>query len=546
MDNDNTTAIPSNKETPEPGLAMDGTVANAIDEADTAKKEEAVGEVGRGSTARSIEDFPWQGMSYIASTPQFMLITLDLFMDTSLSPAWHYAITSIVFALALYLFSYVSMRLFRMVVWCSRKRVSIANQVVFILWLSALMQGGILGCAAYSFFDNDDRIEWGMFGLGIVWGILHPLTFSQVAELEETINNKDGKNEKKGSGVGPATAVYLVFRHHFIRAPLLSFGGILFATVHALLTTYQGAVINELSKSVTKTDANGNLKASNDKVTELAQTLVAVWAASIAAKFIFDVISSFMFARLEVWLRRVVMERGTKASSRKTTNEAEDNGLGLADYQARYASDITATVSLYDSLLKGVVINLLLIVTNFVFLAYEEWRVACVTLGFLAMGVTSGPTSLAGKNAGETQKLATSGLSMFQEAESDDPEQTKPLPAEASSRSQQIYLVQRHEDQVLKPLEKTLFRRNFFAASVDTFINFYSTFLTAIVVIAMSWEVFNGNMDGSNFLGLFFIFKQLQKPATKLSGIIKKLSKCGANLKRVNAVVLDSPSKKED
>lgn len=149
----------------------------------------------------------------------------------------------------------------------------------------------------------------------------------------------------------------------------------------AILGTYQGAVINELTKAVTKVDpATGDLAVSSREVYLLGSSLMGVWFGTNLAQFLFDLVSSAMFARLEVWLRRSVVERAVREASLTPSN------LRVSDLQARYASDVTGVVSLYGALLRGVVVNVLLIVTNFAFLAAYEWRVATVTLGKYFLG----------------------------------------------------------------------------------------------------------------------------------------------------------------
>ena len=486
-----------------------------------------------------VEAHPWQGFSYMLSVLQFMLITLDLFMDTSVAPGWHYSITSIEFVGAIYLAGYQFIRLVALIVSVKKATDSLCSVccgsgAFWLLVISFWAQCVVIGCSAYSFTENSDPAEWTMYGLGIVWATLNPLTFASVNELKQGLQEQRQKRDAKEIGMeqgeaitpqkkkkmGPFQAACSIFRHHFVKTPLLSFLGIVFASGHAILSTYQGAIINELTKAVTKTDENGQLKASAQDVKRLAQALLAVWASSIAAKFIFDIVSSLMFARLELWLRRVVFDKAVEQSCTTT-------GANMAKYQTNYASDISGTVGLYNSLLNGVVVNILMIITAFIFLAFLEWKIACVTLGFLAMAVTSGPTSLAGDSAANTQHYVTEGISLLGECT-----------AGSKANPDMEPLIKRHEDEVLGPMRGSLFGRTFYTNSVATFITFSSTFLTAIVVITMSWEVFNGDLDSSDFLGIFFIFKQLQKPATKLSGVIKKLVKQTASLQRVNDVVL--------
>jgi len=390
------------------------------------------------------------------------------------------------------------------------------------------MQLALIVIAGYSYSNNEDWAEWTMFGVSLAWGLVNPATYESVAaaneqraqEEEQKQQGEDVSTKKKAAKMGWLGACASVFTRHFTRTPLLFVLATLFAIGQAILGTYQGAVINELTKAVTKGVPE------EDTVEQLAGTLIVVWFCASLCRFIFDTLSAIMFTKLDIWLRGTVFDKAVN-STEKNNDEDSENTLSMADYQARYASDITGVVGLYGTLLRGVVVNVLMICTNFIFLAITEWRIATVTLGFLAMGVTSGPTDLAGTAARNVQNDVTKGLSILQESE----------PAQAK--------VERHETEVLVPLKRDVFGKFFFSNMVDTFNNFFSSFLTAIVVISMSWEVFYGNMDSSEFLGTFFVFKQLQKPATKLSGVIKKAVSKTANLERVNAVVFDDNPEKD-
>lgn len=161
-----------------------------------------------------------------------------------------------------------------------------------------------------------------------------------------------------------------------------------------------------------------------------------------------------------------------------------------------------------------------------------NWEVAVATLCFLVMAVTSGPTELASNAARSVQKESTEGLGMLSEGiqstSSDGLESTPP-----SVES----LCQKHEDEILVPMKTSLFSNMFYTNSVDTYIHFFSSFLTVIVVITMANTVYNGQMDSSEFLGVFYVFKELQKPAMKISSVLKSLIKKSANLERLNKII---------
>lgn len=482
------------------------------------------------------EDAPWRALSYIFFTLQFMSVTLDLFMDTSVKLVFHYTISTIELIVAMSLTFYQFIRILTLSPICG-----ISQKYTPALFLSAslILQLAVVGMTAFSVLYNLDILEWTLFGVLIVWGFVNPLTYSFVEAAEEI--EADDEEETKKNRLNPSAAIVSVFTRHFTRTPLLFVFGTFFAIAQAILITYQGAVINDLTKAVTKIDTvTQELEATEDDVERLAFTLVLVWAAANLAAFIFDVLSSMMFSRLEIWLRHSVFTSAVTSTSDRTNGKNGDDSLTLADYQARYSLDVTGVVELYATLLRGVVVNVLLICTNFGFLCIYNWQVATVTLGFLVMGVTSGPTDLAGDAAAAVQGDVTNGLSLLQETSrsaSLDSTEAVETPGGATPGGATSDPIERHRQQVLVPLKGKSFRNSFFSGLVDTFNNFFASFLTAVVVITMSWQVYNKEMDSSEFLGTFFVFQQLAKPATKFATIIKKATSKTANLERINGIV---------
>ena len=113
-------------------------------------------------------------------------------------------------------------------------------------------------------------------------------------------------------------------------------------------------------------------EATYQEVELTATALVGVWAAAMIARFMFDVLSALMFTRLEVWLRGEVFEKAmiyshnnSKQSSSLDT-DTNDEVDPAAKFGATYSSDIPNVLSLYSTLLRGVIMNVLLIITNFV------------------------------------------------------------------------------------------------------------------------------------------------------------------------------------
>eukprot|EP00567_Pseudictyota_dubia_P006546 CAMPEP_0197443192 /NCGR_PEP_ID=MMETSP1175-20131217/9000_1 /TAXON_ID=1003142 /ORGANISM="Triceratium dubium, Strain CCMP147" /LENGTH=545 /DNA_ID=CAMNT_0042973789 /DNA_START=70 /DNA_END=1703 /DNA_ORIENTATION=- len=506
--------------------------------------------------SRSPESDPYKSLSYAFFTAQFMSVTLDLFIESGDDPAWHYSITSIEFVAALFLSTYQAVRLRR-----GFKGGYLRHnpKATISLLLSLCIQLYALALSAWWFDIENDKdtthFEWSFFALGILWAFVNPMTYSAVAEAEEAAalaeaegapstdarKGKGKKKKKKKQRMSPGAAAFDVFRRHLGRTPVLLTFGALFACAQAILTTYQGAIVNDLTRAVTRRDRDtGLLTATFDDVETLAGTLLVVWLAANASRLIFDILSSIMFSKLECWLRGAVFERAVATAAEdgpsagtggsKGGKGSKGKGDPASEYQARYSSDVTGVVSLYSTLLNGVVVNVLLIISNFVFLVIYEKQVALVTLGLLVVGVTSGPTDLAGDAASDVQGLTTSGL-----ADLSDAFKSGPVLRTTPNASKQI--IKKHETEVLVPLERRLRRRIFFSNAVDTYMNFFASFLTVVVVITMSWQVFFGKMESSDFLGIFFVFKQLQKPAMKISGVIKSAVKKSANLERLNEAI---------
>ena len=442
-------------------------------------------------------------------------------------PAIHYTITTLQFCPALYLTIYQCVRI-------HAQKFSLQKHIL-ILMIGLVLQLYVLIIAGMWFNISNDinshNVEWSVFALILLWSFVNPATYSYVAEASKSAEEKQKEKKRMSTGA----AVYSVFTKHFMKEKLLFVVGASFAVASAILLTYQGSLINDLTKLVTKTTLDpvtGELviKASYKEVELKATALVGVWACASLARFIFDVVSALMFSRLEVWLRGAVFE---KAMLNKQTalesGESNDMTDINAEFGASYASDVQGVVSLYSTLLRGVIVNILLIVANFVFLVLYNWEVAVATLCFLAIAVTSGPTELAGNAARSVQKYDTDGLGMLSEG-------VQSIDLDSSSED----LCLRHEKEILVPLKKSLFSQVFYTNSVDTYINFFSSFLTVIVVITMAHSVYDGEMDSSEFLGVFFIFKQLQKPAMKISSVLKSLIKKSANLERLNKTIFDS------
>lgn len=508
----------------------------------TAPQEEREGPV------TPAEGEPFKSLSYIVFTVQFFFVTLDLFVETADISAWHYSINSVEFVTSLYLASYQLFRTYHVY----RKKIlaSICSGPIFLILCAGAMQLFVVGLTGYWFNIDNDRetnyLEWAIFGNSLVWGVVNPVTFAYLRNaaaarskiLELGTNSAGTKTATSGGNMTPAQAIASVFGWHFSRTPLLFGMATLFASGNAILTAYQGAVINELTKVVTGLTPGERDPAIEREISNLSGTLAGIWFCANLCRFLFDLASASLFSKLEVWLKRTIF---LKAFVTKDSEQSERQHQGIdgsndraAEYLARYTSDVNGVMALYSTLLRGVIMNVLLIITSFVFLAIEEYKVATVTLGFLAMGVTTGPTDLAGDATAEAQVIATKGMSFFGDE------------LRASSDHCSDEARKEHEDDILAPLQRSLWKQNFYANSVDTYIQFFSSFLTVIVIITMTWEVYFGDLKSSDFLGIFFVYKQLQKPCMKISGVIKSAVRRSANVKRINEVIFGAEKRKRD
>ena len=504
----------------------------------TAPQEEREGPV------TPAEGEPFKSLFYIVFTVQFFFVTLDLFVETADISAWHYSINSVEFVTSLYLALYQLFRVYHVY----RKRI-LASGPIFLILFAGAMQLFVVGVSAYWFNIDNDRetnyLEWAIFGVSLVWGVVNPVTFAYLRNtaaarkiLELDTHSTATKTATEGGNMTPAQAIASVFGKHFSRTPLLFGMATHFASGNAILTAYHGAVINELTKVVTGLTPGERDPAIEKEISNLSGTLAGIWFCANLCRFFFDLASASMFSKLEVWLKRTIF---LKAFVTKDSEQSERQNQGIdgsndreAEYLARYTSDVNGVMALYSTLLRGVIMNLLLIITSFVFLAIEEYKVATVTLGFLAMGVTTGPTDLAGDATAEAQVIATKGMSFFGDE------------LRASSGHCSNEARKEHEDDILAPLQRSLWKQNFYANSVDTYIQFFSSFLTIIVVITMTWEVYFGDLKSSDFLGIFFVYKQLQKPCMKISGVIKSAVRRSANVKRINEVIFGAEKRKRD
>jgi hypothetical protein len=149
------------------------------------------------------------------------------------------------------------------------------------------------------------------------------------------------------------------------------------------------------------------------------------------------------------------------------------------------------------------------IAANFVFLVIYNWQVAIATLGFLACALTSGPTDIATAAAAKVQKETTEGLGLLGEGVRSSDDDTA-----------RDAISQRHKDEVLIPLEKSLFRNIFYTNSVDLYINFFSSFMTVVIVITMTYSVYIGEMDSSDFLGVSALFVKVAHAKPPLTHLL--------------------------
>lgn len=103
-----------------------------------------------------LEEHPWKACSYIIFVIQFMSMTLDLFMDTSVEPAWHYVITSIEFVVSTLLAFYQLLRLGKLQPSCKKRYTC---KPALLLMTSLCMQLALILVAGYSYNNNEDWAE---------------------------------------------------------------------------------------------------------------------------------------------------------------------------------------------------------------------------------------------------------------------------------------------------------------------------------------------------------------------------------------------------
>lgn len=485
------------------------------------------------------EENPWRNISYILTTLQLMMTTLDLFMESGNVPWIHYTITTLQFIPALYLALYQAIRIRGL--WKYRKDSSTTLQIdlnirkpFFFLLLALSFQLFVLIVSGLWYDIGNDvnttHFEWVVWVIVLLFSLVNPMTYSSVAKVADEASHA-GVDTKKKARMGPGAAAWSIFTKHFMREKPLFALGALAACGKAILSTYQGAIINELTKLVTKVRLDletGELKisATYEQVEYKSVLLVVVWVGANLCELLFDVVSAFMFSRLEVWLKGAVFEKAI-TYGRNRQDADGDISDPATEFGARYASDVQGVIGLYGTLLRGVIVNVILIITSFIFLVLYNWEVAVVTLCFLAMAVTSGPTDLARNAARAAQKESTEGLGKL----------TEGIRSSSDLDANPELLCKQHTEEVMVPLKKSLFAQIFYTDAVDSYIHLFSSFLTVVVVITMATSVYEGEMDSSDFLGVFFVFKQLQKPAMKSSSILKKLIRSSANLERLDKTI---------
>ena len=95
---------------------------------------------------------------------------------------------------------------------------------------------------------NSHNLEWSVFAVVLLWSFVNPISYSLVAAA-----GADGQKKKR---MGPGAAIYSVFTKHFMKEKLLFVMGSLAAVASAILLTYQGALINDLTRLVTRMTVN--------------------------------------------------------------------------------------------------------------------------------------------------------------------------------------------------------------------------------------------------------------------------------------------------
>lgn len=439
-------------------------------------------------------------------TIQFVMITLDLFdSQGQLEPGVNFFTAPVWLLSALLLVVYQVVRLVRLV---QDERV-VVHQATLILLATILLQLALFVGAGLSHFSKAHvTVEYAMFGVAILYGLLQPFTY---AFVKEAAKHKDG-SKKQQLSLGGATIS--IFCRHYTKRPLLLVLGLILTLLYNLLLTYQGKVINALTETVTATPDGTPMDSS--AIGKRSAELIIVWIVINVVSLALTFVSARMFSSLEVWLRGAVFDRAAAA----TKEGCKD--MTVADFQTRYASDISNVRALYSTLLTGIVGNLAMMVFSFVFLVVYSWQVAVVSLGVLVIAVYSGPTSLVVEATKDSQEQITTGVKLLSKISVDEDVDN---------------LVKLHEEKVMIPLSQSLFRKFFYGDLVLNYILFFSTFLTAMVVINLTWSVYTGELSPSDLLGVFYVFNLFTQAASNLSDTFALASRKVANVDRIDEVV---------
>lgn len=469
----------------------------------------------------TIENYPWRGLSYLLYTVQVLYICLDAGLAKS-DLSWRNAALTVEFLLAALQSLY---QLARIVVFHAKRRAKF-YAITGLLLLSLLMQ---LALTVFPLLlDLRKEFELVVFLLVLVWGFLNPLTFSLVASVVLPVSPQD--LDKTPSVVG---VMQSIVTRHLPQTPYLVASGVVLAVIHAVGNAIEGYIMLGLFEVVLDPVylEQRNRQTEDERDYELfwAYILVLVWFLSLLARIIFDVCIAELLSRLEVWLRDKLMER---ANYDKTM--PVHSPFTVQDYKEAYQSDVSQVEAIYIALFHGFLLNVLAMVASWIVLAVLEIRFAVLSLTMLAMISTMGPTDLAQSASDDIEDVlrhgskmigSLSGRSYIRATNEDDA-------AGADDNS-----VDRHRNNILRPLQSCLFRNAFYSESIDTFSLMYGSYLTIVMVIALTQAEMGFSLKPTYFVPIFYLFQQIITSSTKLSVTLTQIRAKAPFLANVDDII---------
>ena len=566
-----------------------------------------------------VEGRPWKQLAYMIYVAQVLYVCLDTAMGSQVQEDWENAAATVQFIFAVLLTFYQSVRLWFLLnpircqcrLWKKRQSPEEPHaeenitegllEPTLLLLLTAFMQAAIAALSLVTFATRDSidqQLIWSMYGLTVSWSLLFPMTYDAVeaayAKRQQSSNQRqrlqqhqlDSPNRqstapsspqsrqdaRKRTWSGPVKDAISILTKHFTQTPLRYAVVIACAAAYAALGAYEGVLIDELIATVyevinsTDPPAAGNAQVLSRAIA-VAYLMIMIWFVAHFVHFLFDLVSSDMFARLEIWMLETIFRVAVKDHVVVSGNGLDHShhrqilpprplspasrSMSTPDSALQYVHDwytegTSTIVKLYAALLQGLIKNVLIALANFIVLVYLDWTVGVLSLAFGTMIAITGPTHMTADATAELPQHITKCLDLLQEylehmeQEEQRAEQQEDRPnvhdysqnpstndtngdANNANANRSFNVVERHRKEVLTPLQDTLFRESLFAESVDTFLLFVSSFLAIVSIILMAWKVFDQKLALSRLLAIYYIFQQLLTACCKLPGILSRV-----------------------